>query len=221
LGHPEVWGPAGDRLLIVGLTGGIASGKTEVDRQLERLGATVIDADQLARDVVLVGTPTYDTLVRKFGDCVLGSDGCIDRAALAGIVFGDSEKRALLNSITHPAIFQEMIRRVRERADTLESGDVPAVVLDAALIVDAGVSGVFDLLMVVISDVETRVRRLVENRGMSPEEARARIASQAPDSKRTAIADIVIQNDGTVAELEEKVGGAWARVAERAGLAYP
>jgi dephospho-CoA kinase len=220
LGHPEIWGPAGERLLIVGLTGGIASGKTEVDRQLEKMGLLVIDADEVARCVVEPGTATYDTLVRQFGDRVLDPHGCIDRAELASIVFSDDEKRMLLNSITHPAIFQEMIRRVAERAETLDPGDVPAVVLDAALIVDTGVSGVFDILAVVTADEETRVKRMVQDRRMSQEEARTRIASQTPDSKRIAMADIVIENNGTIDELRESLVDAFQDIAERAGRDY-
>lgn len=220
MGHPEVWGPAGGRLLIVGLTGGIASGKSEVDSELERLGLPVVDADALARQVVEPGTPTYDTLVRQFGDCVLDEHGCVDRAALASIVFGDEEKRVLLNSITHPAIFQEMMRRVAERAETLRNGEVPAIVLDAALIVDAGVTGVFDLIVVVIADEETRVRRMTSERGMAEAEARGRIAAQAPDPERQATADIVIENDSTIEELHRRVSEAFERIADRARKDY-
>lgn len=220
MGHPDVWGPAGGRLLIVGLTGGIASGKSEVDRELERLGLPVVDADALARQVVEPGTPTYETLVRQFGDCVLDEHRCVDRAALASIVFGDEEKLVLLNSITHPAIFQEMMRRVAERAETLGDGEVPAIVLDAALIVDAGVTGVFDLIVVVIADEETRVRRMTSERGMAEAEARGRIAAQAPDSERQATADIVIENDSTIEELHRRVSEAFERIAERARKDY-
>ena len=220
MGHPDVWGPAGGRLLIVGLTGGIASGKSEVDRELERLGLPVVDADALARQVVEPGTPTYETLVRQFGDCVLDKHRCVDRAALASIVFGDEEKLVLLNSITHPAIFQEMMRRVAERAETLGDGEVPAIVLDAALIVDAGVTGVFDLIVVVIADEETRVRRMTSERGMAEAEARGRIAAQAPDSERQATADIVIENDSTIEELHRRVSEAFERIAERARKDY-
>lgn len=220
MGHPDVWGPAGGRLLIVGLTGGIASGKSEVDRELERLGLPVVDADALARQVVEPGTPTYETLVRQFGDCVLDEHRCVDRAALASIVFGDEEKLVLLNSITHPAIFQEMMRRVAERAETLGDGEVPAIVLDAALIVDAGVTGVFDLIVVVIADEETRVRRMTSERGMAEAEARGRIAAQAPDSERQATADIVIENDSTIEELHRRVSEAFERMAERARKDY-
>ena len=216
MGHPEVWGPAGDHLLIVGLTGGIASGKTEVDRQLEKLGLLVIDADEVARCVVEPGTTTYDTIVGTFGDGVLDSSGCIDRAALASIVFSDDEKRIALNGITHPAIFQEMMRRVSARAETLTEGDVPAGVLDAALIVDTGVSGVFDMLVVVTADEDKRVERMVRDRGMSEPEARDRIASQTPEAKRVAMADVVIENNGTIEDLRRSVAVAFKDMSERA-----
>jgi dephospho-CoA kinase len=220
LGHPEVWGPTGDSLLIVGLTGGIASGKTEVDRELKRLGALVVDADAVAREVVEPGKPAYETIVREFGDIILDGLGAIDRPALAAIIFNDGEKRSLLNNITHPAIFQEMIRRVRVYADGRGPEDVPAAVIDAALIVDTGVTGVFDLLVVVSAEEESRVRRLVETRGMSESEARGRITSQVPDSKRVAMADIVIENNDTVDDLRAGVSEVWEEISRRARKVY-
>jgi dephospho-CoA kinase len=220
LGHPEVWGPAGERLLIVGLTGGIASGKTEVDRELARLGAFVVDADQLARDVVLSGTAAHARLVSEFGDGILGPEGEIDRVALGAMVFGIPEKLQLLNSITHPAIFLEMIRRVTDHAEGLSPGEVPAAVLDAALIVDTGVTGVFDLLVVVTADGGVRVRRLVEMRQMDEDEARRRIVSQVPDSRRVEMADIVIENNGSLDELHARVGEVWTEIGLRAARDY-
>lgn len=221
MGHAEVWGPAGEHLLVVGLTGGIASGKSEVDRELERLGALVIDADAVARDVVEIGTPGHDAVVKAFGDRVLDASGAIDRPALADIIFSDEDSRKLLNSITHPAIFQEMIRRVTEYADNRAPEEVPAVVLDAALIVDTGVTGVFDLLVVVTAGEATRVTRLVETRGMSEAEARGRIASQVSDSRRAKMADLTIINDGTVEELKDRVGDVWEEIGRRARVLYP
>ena len=220
MGHPEVWGPAGERLTIVGLTGGIASGKTEVDRELLRLGAFVVDADQVARDVVLSGTPTHQKLVQEFGDSILDSRGDIDRAALAALVFGKPDRLQLLNSITHPAIFSEMVKRVTSYADGLGGGKVPAAVLDAALIVDTGVSGVFDVLVVVTADEDARVKRLVESRKMIEDEARSRIASQVPDPKRVKMADIVIENNGTLEDLHSRVQELWQEIARRAATAY-
>ncbi|MHB8896568.1 MAG: dephospho-CoA kinase [Candidatus Geothermincolia bacterium] len=220
MGHSEVWGPAGERLLIVGLTGGIASGKTEVDNELERLGALVIDADKVARDVVEPGAPAYIAIVREFGNGVLDGTGAIDRPALAAIVFNDEDKRRILNGITHPAIFQEMIQRVREYADTRRPQDVPAVVLDAALIVDTGVTGVFDLLVVITADEEARVRRLVETRGMSEQDARSRLHSQVDDARRVEMADLTIVNDGTIDELRARVSETWGEIARRAAQSY-
>lgn len=220
MGHPEIWGPAGERLLIVGLTGGIASGKTEVDRELIHLGALVVDADQVARDVVGCGTPTYRRLLNEFGEGILGVDREIDRAALAGMVFGKPEKLQLINGITHPAIFQEMLRLVSEYAEGLGPEKAPVAVLDAALIVDTGVSGVFDMLIVVTADEGLRVKRLVEMREMDEAEARSRIASQVPDARRVEMADMVIENNGSIEELRHGVSEAWEDIVGRARRDY-
>lgn len=220
MGNPEVWGPAGDNLLFVGLTGGIASGKSEVDRELSRLGAFVIDADQVARDVVLPGEPTLENLVEHFGRTILDDDGCLDRAALAEIIFSDEEQRRAANGIMHPAIWREMSARASAYAERRSSEQVPAVVLDAALIVDTGVSGVFDLLVVVSADEETRVGRLTASRGMTEGEARSRIASQMPEEARLAMADIVIVNNEGLSELRDRVAGAWREIADRARRDY-
>jgi dephospho-CoA kinase len=220
LGHPEVWGPAGERLLIVGLTGGIASGKTEVDRELERIGALVIDADQVARDVVVQGRPAYLKIVDAFGPGVLDDNGDIDRPTLAAMIFSDESRRQTLNGITHPAIFQEMARRVSDHASDMRTGEAPAVILDAALIVDTGVTGVFDLLVVVTADESSRVTRLVETRGMSRQEALERISSQVSDAERVKMADVRIQNDSTIEELHRHVAEAWSEISRRARQAY-
>lgn len=217
MGHPEVWGPAGERLLIAGLTGGIASGKTEVDRELEALGAYVVDADAVSRETTEPGTPTFSALVDAFGEGILDAQGRLDRQALASAVFTDEDKLRRLNSITHPAIFMEIAGRVRDYAEGLSGDQVPAVVVDAALIVDAGVSGLFDVVVVVTSDEGLRARRLVELRGMDEAEARSRIASQVPESDRVAMADIVIDNNGSLEELRERVRQAWDEIARRAG----
>lgn len=220
MGHSEVWGPAGDSLLVVGLTGGIASGKTEVDKELERLGAFVMDADAVARDVVEPGEPAYHAIVKAFGEDILDDSGAVDRPALAEIIFKDEAKRHVLNGITHPAIFQEMRRRAEAYAENLGPGEVPAVILDAALIVDTGVTGLFDLLVVVTAEEPSRIDRLIETRGMSADEALCRISSQVPDSKRLDMADLVIRNDGSIDELRERVGEAWGEISRRAWQAY-
>ncbi len=220
MGHRELWGPAGDRLLVVGLTGGIASGKTEVALELRRLGALVIDADDVAREVTLPGGAAYGPLVQEFGEGILDPDGKLDRAALAALVFRDDEKRKTLNSITHPAIFSEIAHRVAEHAERLEPGDVHAAVVDAALIVDVGATAVFDMLVVVTSDEETRVDRMTADRGMAEEESRERIAAQIPDSERLARADLVIENDGTLLELRSRVGEVWSEISARSRELY-
>lgn len=203
-------------MLVVGLTGGIASGKTEVDRALEDLGATVIDADAVARDVVQPGLPAYEACIREFGEGILGHDACIDRGSLAALVFSDEEKRRLLNRITHPRIVAEIVRRVNEKAENLHPDDVPAVVIDAALIVDIGATAIFDLLLVVTASEEARVGRMLSERGMSEDEARSRIASQIPEDDRVEMADLVITNDGTIRELRQTVGRVWGEISEKA-----
>ncbi len=215
----KIWGEAAGKLLIVGLTGGIASGKTEVALEFARLGAKVIDADEVARDVVLPGTSAYHSLVEAFGEGILAQDGAIDRAALADRVFADERKLKKLNRITHPAIFAEIARRVSDYARLRRPEDVPAVIIDAALIVDVGAAGVFDVLVVVSAEGDTRLGRLVERRSMSEEEARGRIASQVSDEKRLEMADILIRNDSSLEELKENVALAWTEIARRAGEA--
>jgi len=217
----EIWGPAADQLLIVGLTGGIASGKTEVANELERLGATVIDADRVTLQVTKTGTPVYEALLEEFGGGILGENGQIDRNALSRIVFGNETKRKLLNSITHPEIFKEIIEGVNQYAERICPGDIPAVIVDAALIVDVGVSGIFDLIILVTADEDLRLSRLIEKRGMSMAEAKARIASQAPDSKRHESADLVIENNGSIEQLRSKVGEAWKEIEQRSGERHP
>ena len=220
MGHSEVWGPGGERLMVVGLTGGIASGKTEVAGELTRLGALVIDADEVAREVVAPGATAYGPLVKEFGEDILDDSGEIDRAALAALVFSDDSRRLVLNSITHPAIFTELVRRVNDHAEKLEPGAVPAVVVDAALLADVGASGIFDLMLVVCADDETRLRRLIDSRSMDAAEARSRISSQIPEEARRAVADIVIENDGTVIELRTRVGEVWSEIERRSRSLY-
>ena len=218
MGNSAIWGPAADGLLVVGLTGGIASGKTEVTSRLVALGAMVVDADQVARDVTVPGTDVFRRLVDEFGPGILGAEGGIDRPALAEKVFGNESRRQLLNSITHPAIFAEIVSQVREHGESLGPEDVPAVVIDAALIVDIGASGMFDFLIVVTAEEKTRVSRLTGKRGMSEEDARGRVASQITDRERIASADIVIENNGSIDELKETVDRVWDEVVRRASF---
>jgi len=188
---------------MVGLTGGIGSGKSAVAHRLAELGAVVIDADALAREVVAPGTDGLAQVVAAFGPEVLRPDGSLDRAKVSGIVFGDAEKRRLLESIIHP--------RVRERSTRMIAAAPPEAVIvhDIPLLVESrGASG-FDLVVVVLASEEIRLARLVGKRGMTEQDVRARFAAQATDEQRRAVADVEIVNEGTMAELMSTVDAAW------------
>jgi dephospho-CoA kinase len=198
-------------VLRIGLTGGIGSGKSTVAGLLAARGAQVVDADRIAREVVEPGTPGLAAVVAAFGHGVLTSDGALDRPALAAVVFADPDARRRLDGIVHPL--------VRARAAELVAAAPPdaVVVQDVPLLVETGQAGSYDLVLVVQADLATRVRRLVA-RGLSEEDARARIAAQATDEQRRAVADVVLDNSGTVEELEAQVERFWAeRVAPALG----
>jgi dephospho-CoA kinase len=199
-------------VLQIGLTGGIGAGKTAVARRLAELGALVIDSDVVAREVVAAGTPGLDAVVAEFGRGVLGADGGLDRAALAGIVFADDEARNRLNGIVHPL--------VRRRVAGIVAG-APAdavVVQDVPLLVETGQASRFDLVVVVEAPEAVRVDRLARDRGMDAEQARARMAAQASDADRRAVADVVLVNDGDLDALRGAVDRFWAeRVVPPAG----
>jgi dephospho-CoA kinase len=199
-------------LLLVGLTGGIGSGKSTVARMLEERGAVVFDADEFARRAVDPGTPGYFQVVEAFGPEVLGEEGGVDREALAAHVFRDPQARRRLEAIIHPEVarlFQESIAPYRD-TDRV-------VVYSVPLLVEAGLRSAFDIVVVVAAGEEGRVARLAADRGMSEASVRARIGAQASDEERLAVADHVIQNDGTIGELERRVDGLWALLSERAG----
>lgn len=194
-----------DRVLIVGLTGGIGAGKSVVAQRLAELGAIVIDADRLAREVVEPGTDGLAEIVAAFGPGVLTPDGALDRPAMSRLVFDDPDARHRLEGIIHP--------RVRARtAELVSAAPAGAVVVnDVPLLVETGQAGAFDLVIVVLADLRKRVDRLVEQRGMSEQEARSRIAAQATDEQRRAVADIVLTNDGTLEDLRAAVDAAWRK----------
>jgi dephospho-CoA kinase len=198
-------------VLRIGLTGGIGSGKSTVSELLAARGAVVVDADRIAREVVEPGTPGLARVVETFGEGVLAPDGSLDRAALAAVVFADPEARARLDGIVHPL--------VRARTAELIAAAPPdaVVVNDVPLLVETGQASSYDLVLVVEADPATRISRLVR-RGLTVEDARARIAAQASDAQRRAVADVVLDNGGTPEQLAEQVDRFWAeRVAPVAG----
>ena len=188
----------------VALTGGIASGKSTVAAVLRELGAVVIDADELARDVVAPGTPGLDEVVAEFGSSVLADDGSLDRPAVAKIVFGDEAARRRLEGIIHPRVFEEFVRIEGEAPDGA------LVVHDIPLLAESGRTQDFEAVLVVDAPRETQVERMVRDRGMTREEAESRIAAQASREDRLAIATHVIENDGTREELEARVREVYA-----------
>jgi len=187
----------------VGLTGGVASGKSTVAALLREAGAVVIDADVIAREVVAPGTPGLAAIREAFGDRVLTDDGALDRPALAAIVFADEAQRRILEGITHPL--------VRRRAAELEAEAVAAlgedalIVHDIPLLTEVGRAGEFDAVIVVDAPEQEQVRRMVADRKATEEEARARIAAQATREERRAIATHVLDNSGTYESLREQV----------------
>lgn len=195
-------------MLRVGLTGGIASGKTSVAEQLAARGAVVIDSDVLAREVVEPGTPGLAAVVRRFGEEVL-TDGRLDRAQLGALVFADPEARRNLESIVHPA--------VRSRAAELErQAPADAVVVHVIpLLVETGQARDFDVLLVVDLDPATQLERLRNRNGLSVEEARARMAAQAGREERLAVADHVLDNNGSPEDLKRDVARVWAQLQAR------
>jgi dephospho-CoA kinase len=187
----------------VGLTGGIGSGKSEVTRLLASYGAIIIDADVLAREVVGPGTSGLARVVEEFGADILRPDGSLDRDRLAELVFGDEEARRRLNAIVHPLVG----RRTAELKAA--AADDAVLVHDVPLLVEAGLTALYDLVVVVDAPPEVQLRRLVSLRGMTEPAARARIAAQASREQRLAAADVVIDNSGTLEELEAQVRELW------------
>lgn len=196
----------------VGLTGGVGSGKSTVSARLASHGAIVIDADALAREVVQPGTPGLAAVVERFGDSVLAPDGTLDRPKLASIVFSDEQARADLNAIVHPLVGART-------AEAMAAAPPDAVlVYDVPLLVESNMAAGFDVVVVVLADPEIRVQRLA-GRGMPEADARARIAAQASDDQRRAVADEVLDNNGSRAALEAAVDALWGRlIGHRGGV---
>ena len=194
----------------MGLTGGVASGKSTVSAMLADLGAVVIDADLLAREVVAAGTPGLAAVVAAFGDSVLTPEGELDRPAVAALVFGDPERRRRLEDIIHPLV------RARAAEVEAEAPDGALVVHDIPLLAETGQASRFDAVIVVDVPVETQIQRMVELRGMTREDAEARVAAQASREERLAVASHVIDNTGTLDDLRHRV----AEVVEALGAGH-
>ncbi|HXF36399.1 MAG TPA: dephospho-CoA kinase [Actinomycetota bacterium] len=199
-------------MLLVGLTGSIGAGKSAVGRMLAARGAVVVDADDLARRAVEPGTPGHARVVERFGERILAPDGSIDRRALAAIVFADPVARRDLEAIVHP----EVLRMFAEEA-ARHRGTDRVVVYVAPLLVETGHADAFDVLVVVSAPEERRIERLVRDRGMTPEDVRARIAAQLPAEEKARRADVVVDNAGSLEELERRVDALWGDLRARAG----
>ncbi|KAA1423416.1 dephospho-CoA kinase [Mumia zhuanghuii] len=198
----------------VGLTGGIGAGKSAVTSLLRDHGAVVVDADVLSREVVEPGTPGLAAVVERFGEGMLDAEGRLDRPALGAVVFADPAARRDLEAIIHP--------RVRARAVELEAaaGEGAVVVHDVPLLVETGQAASYDVVVVVDAPVETQIDRLVLHRGMSREEAEGRIAAQASREQRLAVADVVIDNTGSLEDLGGAVDRLWSALSRGEGVSH-
>lgn len=192
----------------VGLTGGVGSGKSTVARMFADLGAVVIDADAIAREVVEPGTPGFAAVVERFGAGIVRADGSLDRPALARVVFGDAAEREALNAIVHPLVGARMAELMQAAPDDA------VVVWDVPLLVENRSAADFDMVVVVEAKLTQRLTRLAA-RGMSEQDARERIAAQATDEQRRAVADELILNNGDLDELRARVARVWDKIAAR------
>jgi len=203
-------------MLLVGLTGGIGSGKSTVAEALERRGAVVVDADRIVKELQQPGTEVFAEMVERFGDGIVGADGQLDRPAVAAIVFNDATALADLGAIVHPRVRDEMTRRLEELAATDE-----VVILDVPLLVESGWEGMSGVVVVDL-DPDVAVARLVEFRGFDETDARNRIANQASREERLAKADVVVDNGGDLESLGPQVEKVWTWISglEPAGEAF-
>ena len=197
-------------MLRVGLTGGIGAGKSEVSRRLAAQGAVVIDADAVAREVVAPGTPGLAEVTAAFGPEVLGPDGSLDRTLLGEVVFADAAARGKLNAIIHPRVAQRMAEL--EQA----AGQGAIVVHDVPLITENGLASSYDIVVVVDVPPRIQLERLTRHRALTREQAKARIAAQASRDQRLAVAGIVVDNSGSLTELDRQVGELWAELRRHA-----
>lgn len=193
-------------MLIVGLTGNIASGKSAVAARLAARGAPIVDADLLAREAVAVGSPALAAIARRFGDSILAADGSLDRAALRRVVFNDAAAREALNAIVHPEV-----ARLREReVERLRAAGAPLAICDIPLLFETGLDAEMDRIVLVDAPVALRRERLIRDRGLSAADADAMIAAQMPPEQKRARAHYVIENDGSFDALDAQVDAVWA-----------
>jgi len=198
---------------IIGLTGGIASGKNLVARILERLGAVVIDADQLAREVVVPGTASYNAIINKFGREIMNADGTIDRKALGTIVFADSTARKYLEQITHPAIRKLAENRLAEE----RRKGTEIVFYMAPLLIEAGIASSVDEVWIVYADEKTQLERLMMRDGIGRDEAMQKIAAQIPIEEKVKLGNVIVDNRGTEEETAERVNQLWEALRGKGG----
>jgi len=199
-------------MLNVGLTGGIATGKSTVVRMLVRRGARVIDHDALVHALQEPGRPVWNRIVEAFGRDILDAEGRIDRKKLGALVFGNEERRRSLEGIVHPAVREEA---QRER-DRIGREDARAIVLsDIPLLLEVGMQGLFDLILLVYSPPETQIARVMKRNRMTRDEAVARLKAQMPIDEKLTYADLVVRNDGTMRDLEKRVDEVWQELLAR------
>ncbi len=195
-------------MLVVGLTGGICSGKSTVAAMFERLGAVVIDADRVAHELQVPGQPLFEAIVSAFGRQIVGEDGRIDRRRLGAIVFSDPKARARLEEILHPAIVEECERRIQQA----RASGAAVCLVDAALLIESGRHARFDRMVLVEASEAVQLERLMARMGLSREEAMQRIRSQVPLEEKRRHAKFVIGNEGSLEETERQVGAVWKQL---------
>lgn len=194
---------------LLALTGGIAAGKSTISRMLQEHGALIVDADAIVREVQAPGSPVLDEIAEAFGRAMILPDGSLDRAALGSRVFGDPEALGRLNAIVHPAVYTRSLERMQ---DALVTAPGTVVIYDVPLLVEARLEDPWELIVLADAPAAVRERRLVTDRGMTEADAAARVASQVSDERRRAIADVVIDTTGTMADTQRQVDELWARV---------
>jgi len=196
-------------MYLIGLTGGIASGKSTIARRLAEHGAIIIDADIVSREVVAPGSPALASIALEFGEDMIDSEGTLNRAKLGALVFSDAKKLEKLNAIMHPAVKTRSAEVLaKARADNPDS----VIVYDVPLLVEADIARNYDEIIVASAPEETRIKRMIQLRGLTDEEAKARIGAQASEAKRLAIADVVIDTGGNLQHTLEQVDALWDRI---------